>query len=180
VEPLRPFRPWENLPSFPPPLRSRAGPLRILSMMRLCRLAEQTSPPQCHSIAAALRWNSGSRACRGRSRSHGAASTGGGVVCGTKRMPSRRSARETRERREMQAGRQIFILSRLTSFPACLAAGPACVLLRLCRLAEQTTPPCAVPSRLACPASPERSPGSLSRKSHARNSTSLGGHHGTD
>jgi hypothetical protein len=45
-------------------------------------------------------------------------------------MPSLRSKREMRERREMQAVGQILTLSRLTSFPACLAAGPACVLMR--------------------------------------------------
>jgi hypothetical protein len=52
-----------------------------------------------------------------------------------------RSERETRKRREMQADRQLFILSRLTSFSACLAAGRACVLRRLCSFAEQTALP---------------------------------------
>ena len=55
------------------------------------------------------------------------------------RMPSLRSERETGERREMQEGRQVSILSRLTSFPARLAAGRACVLVRLCSLAEEIT-----------------------------------------
>jgi len=48
-------------------------------------------------------------------------------------MPLLRSERETR------ALRQILILSRLTSFPACLAAGRACVLARLCSVASQTS-----------------------------------------
>jgi hypothetical protein len=53
-------------------------------------------------------------------------------------MPSLRSERE---RREVQAVRRIFILSRLASFPACLALGPACVLTRPCALVEQITLP---------------------------------------
>ena len=57
------------------------------------------------------------------------------MVCGAKRMPSLRSERET------QAVRLIVIVSRFASFPACLAAGPACVLPRLCAFAEQTSLP---------------------------------------
>jgi hypothetical protein len=60
----------------------------------------------------------------------GEPSTGGRVICETKRMPSLRSEREMRERREMQAVGQILTLSRLNSFPAYLAAGPACELMR--------------------------------------------------
>jgi len=66
------------------------------------------------------------------------------VVYEAKRMPSLRSERE---RREMQAVRHVLILSRFASFPACLAAGPACVLLRLCAFAEQTTLPRAIRSQ---------------------------------
>ena len=53
------------------------------------------------------------------------------MVCSAKRMPSLRPERETGERREMLALRQIFVLSRLTSF----------VLPRLCAFAEQSTLP---------------------------------------
>ena len=41
----------------------------------------------------------------------------------------------------------VLILSRFASFPACLAAGRACVLLRLCAFAEQTTLPRAIRSQ---------------------------------
>ena len=64
------------------------------------------------------------------------AAPGDRVICETKRKPSLRSERERRER---QAVRLVLILSRLTSFPACLAAGSACVLLRLCGFVEQIT-----------------------------------------
>jgi hypothetical protein len=53
-----------------------------------------------------------------------------------KRMPSLGSEREMRERREVRAVRDVFILSRFASLPACLAAGPACVLPRLCASAD--------------------------------------------
>jgi hypothetical protein len=66
------------------------------------------------------------------------AAVAGRVVYEAKRMPSLRSERETRER---QAVGQISILSRLTSFPARLAAGRACMLPRLCAFAEQTSLP---------------------------------------
>ena len=58
------------------------------------------------------------------------------LICETKRMPSLRSERD---RREMQAVQHVSILSRFASFPACLAAGPACVLPRLCAFVEQIT-----------------------------------------
>jgi hypothetical protein len=68
------------------------------------------------------------------------------VICEAKRMPSLRSKRETRE---MQAVGQILTLSRLTSFPACLAAGPACVLMR---------PRLGGICRTDCPAAPKPAP----------------------
>jgi hypothetical protein len=60
---------------------------------------------------------------------------------GAKHMPSLRSEREMRERREMRVVRRVFILSRFSSFLACLAEGSACVLARLCVFAEQTSLP---------------------------------------
>jgi len=53
-------------------------------------------------------------------------------------MPSLRSERETRERREV---RQVFILSRLTAFPASVAAGLAYMSVRLRNLADEITRP---------------------------------------
>ena len=50
-----------------------------------------------------------------------------------------RSLRSERERREMQEALQILILFRLTSFPAYLAAGRACMLVRLCGLPYRPT-----------------------------------------
>ena len=90
-----------------------------------------------------VRYETRGRPASGFARRGGAE---GRLICATKCMPSLRSEREMRERREMQAVRRIFILSRFASFPACLAAGPACMLLRLCAFPEQTSLPCP-PSR---------------------------------
>jgi len=41
-----PPRRWESLPSFPPRRPEEAGPLPILSMLRLCSLVDQTALPR--------------------------------------------------------------------------------------------------------------------------------------
>jgi hypothetical protein len=71
----------------------------------------------------------------------------------TKRMPSRRSKRE---------GWQFSVLSRLTSFPACLAAGRACGLSRLCASADLPASggadhPCPTPFHRGSKPLPQRS-----------------------
>jgi hypothetical protein len=90
-----------------------AGLLPILSILRLCGFAEQITRPRPSPCLSPPQEAAG--------------------VWEAKRMPSLRSKRETRERREMQAVGQVLTLSRLTSFPVCLAAGP-------CLRVDATTP----------------------------------------
>ena len=53
----------KGLPNFVPPLRNQAGPLRILSMMRLCSLVAETArqPRELLDFSALLRYGLSSR-----------------------------------------------------------------------------------------------------------------------
>ena len=139
----------EHLPSFADTKAPRAfhhhpAQRPSLGLHYQCRdyAPLQSRPPcLCSLIAAASRSHTARTflvGCAHPTCRQSRPAPGAGMVCGAKRMPSLRSERE---RREMQAVRPIFILSRFASFPACLAAGPACVLTRLCAFVEQITLP---------------------------------------